>query len=634
MKAQLRIEVSLFLVLVFAMVLVAFEVHFAFSLFTGLCLLWRLLAERGYGSFLSKRLTGFLSLVALAMTLLFYRTLVGQEPAYSFLLMLTGLKILDFETERDKKILILLGFILVAVKALFTIDIYWIGPMVFCFFALWYHLLPQKLAKKWKYLFTLILMSMPLALALFVFFPRVVLPWALNQANLQGEIGFSEGLNPGSISGLVERNQLVLQATFKNNPKPLDLYWRGGVLYESLGLRWQAEGWRGATPHAAEELAPSDYEVVQFAIETPYLFVLDDTEKVKAEGLLIFSNPSRSFRARSALRREFKFNAQKMNEKSDLVSVNQELLERALQLPPLTPKIETFLQNITQENLSEQAKIKKLDLFFASGDFVYTLNPGVYRDNQLEDFLFERKKGFCEHFSAAYAILARGLGIPARVVTGFHGGVYNTYGNFWTVNQRDAHAWVEVFVDNEWRRKDPTQLVAPLRFEIGAEDFFGLSEEDQVRFAKLNRLEIGNESIFSFLATYFDHLNYRWTLFLLEYDRNTQRSFISQNLTRILGIGLCLVLAVILVLRSSRMKFWNQDRELQELLDLINRVCSRHNLDQERAPHARVRQLNELGILTEGEKKLIDRGMDDKLYLKSRSSEFEQIRKILKDKLN
>jgi len=83
----------------------------------------------------------------------------------------------------------------------------------------------------------------------------------------------------------------------------------------------------------------------------------------------------------------------------------------------------------------------------------------------MDEFLFKTKAGFCEHYAAAFVVLMRAAGIPARVVTGYQGGEMN--GNYMIVRQANAHAWSEAFIEGAWRRFDPTGFVAPTRIEQG-----------------------------------------------------------------------------------------------------------------------------------------------------------------------
>ena len=98
--------------------------------------------------------------------------------------------------------------------------------------------------------------------------------------------------------------------------------------------------------------------------------------------------------------------------------------------------------------------------------------------DSVDDFLFNTRRGFCEHFASAFTVLARAAGIPARVVTGYQGGEYNPMGGYLLVRQSDAHAWSEVWLEGRgWVRVDPTAAVAPERVERGLDAAMSRSGE-------------------------------------------------------------------------------------------------------------------------------------------------------------
>src|SRR5690606_13368344 len=98
----------------------------------------------------------------------------------------------------------------------------------------------------------------------------------------------------------------------------------------------------------------------------------------------------------------------------------------------------------------------------------YTLTPPLLGEHPVDDFLFNTRSGFCEHYASAFAFLMRAAGIPARVVTGYQGGEVNPIGGYLIVRQSEAHAWVEVWLEGRgWVRIDPTAAVSPLRVESG-----------------------------------------------------------------------------------------------------------------------------------------------------------------------
>ncbi len=94
--------------------------------------------------------------------------------------------------------------------------------------------------------------------------------------------------------------------------------------------------------------------------------------------------------------------------------------------------------------------------------FYYTLKPPFLDEDPVDGFLFDSRRGFCEHYASAFAVLMRAAGIPARVVTGYQGGTYNRFADYWILRQSDAHAWDEVWIDGRgWIRVDPTASHRP-----------------------------------------------------------------------------------------------------------------------------------------------------------------------------
>jgi hypothetical protein len=86
------------------------------------------------------------------------------------------------------------------------------------------------------------------------------------------------------------------------------------------------------------------------------------------------------------------------------------------------------------------------------------------RPDMVDEFLFDTKRGFCEHFAAAFVFSLRSAGVPARVVAGYQGGEVNPVDGYLEVRQYDAHAWTEAWIAGRgWVRIDPTAISAPSR---------------------------------------------------------------------------------------------------------------------------------------------------------------------------
>lgn len=131
-----------------------------------------------------------------------------------------------------------------------------------------------------------------------------------------------------------------------------------------------------------------------------------------------------------------------------------------LQLPESSERIGALAQEITRSKASAYEKAQAIESYLGK-NFRYSLDiPSGVQRRPLEEFLFERKTGYCEHYATAMVVLLRNVGVPARLVTGFLATEWNEYGNYYVVRQRDAHAWVEVHLPNSgWVTMDPTPAV-------------------------------------------------------------------------------------------------------------------------------------------------------------------------------
>jgi hypothetical protein len=191
--------------------------------------------------------------------------------------------------------------------------------------------------------------------------------------------------------------------------------------------------------------------------------------------------------------------------------------------------VRELAQSWTAQNSSPRAIVNSALQFFRTQGFTYSLSPGEFRKNDLEEFLFHRRVGFCGHYAASFATLMRLAGIPARVVVGYLGGEYNELGHFFLVRQADAHAWCEVWLaGNGWTRVDPTTAVAPGRAILDLSSFLegsvasGQMGAGQTAFlTRLARSTLVNDIRFAWQT-----LGYQWDSRLLAFDADVQEVFL------------------------------------------------------------------------------------------------------------
>ncbi|MGH8561645.1 MAG: transglutaminase TgpA family protein, partial [Nevskiales bacterium] len=197
---------------------------------------------------------------------------------------------------------------------------------------------------------------------------------------------------------------------------------------------------------------------------------------------------------------------------------------RALQMPRFgNPRLRELAAQWHEQAPDDRAVVNSALRLFNQENFVYTLEPPLLAQaSAMDDFLFNTRRGFCEHYASAFTLLMRAAGIPARVVTGYLGGELSAAGGHFTVRQSDAHAWSEVWLPGEgWVRVDPTAAVAPERIESGLAASLPENEAAMVRRAS---------DIYwvYWLEDYWEWTNAVWNRSILAYGPELQQKFLER----------------------------------------------------------------------------------------------------------
>lgn len=488
-------------------------------------------------------------------------------------LLLTGfiLKLLEMKRHRDGLLLCFLGYLVVATQFLFFSTIFAAVYGLFCLLLLSYALLllsvqgTSSVIGLWRTLAAPVVQALFLMLLLFLFFPRFSPFWAVPVDGGRAKTGMSDSMSPGAFGELMRSSAPAFRVAFEGaTPEVSAMYWRGLVFAAFDGKRWTlAPGQRDISqlrwdrPAAQMYLAPItsraepvSYRVIFEPSEQPWLFVLGAIDQW-SDGVGV--NPDLNLRWRRPISQRIQYSASSHLRYSVPSRALLPVLRDQYLHYPLSSNVQTLAlaKKWRAESDSEQAYIDKVLAYFAS-DFFYTLRPGVLGENPVDDFLWNTKAGFCEHFASAFALLMRAADIPARVATGYLGGEYNAVDNYWLVRQRDAHAWVEIWQEGEgWILIDPTASVAPERIEQGID--FSLDEADR---QLLGNMFSRNIVLFNHLRLKIDALNYQWSRWVLNYDRDSQQHFferwrewINWQLTGALLVGLTVLLLAFFQLR-------------------------------------------------------------------------------------
>ena len=484
------------------------------------------------------------SLVALFGFFVFqeFQTLAGHESSTCLLILLGALKLMETVRIRDVYIVVMVVWLLGACLQLFEQSAAHLGLGVFLilFGSVALKLLQDprriqlRLGEESRGVLRLFLIGLPLGVLIFFVFPRFsVRTFGLN---MQPPVttGFSDSVDPGSVADLARTEETVMRVEFSGSkPNYAALYFRGAVLDWSEGLRWSRKN--SSSVRAPIQISPQS--VVQTITLEPqtgaWAFGLDYPLQVEGTGFWVDSDQLVRAVGSYNTRRILKV-ASGPRPKAE-TTLTREEYQRWTQLPEVRswPRTEQLAEEFLQRWRTPEEAAAGIHQYFVEGGFRYTLQPGVIVGDNVDAFLFETRKGFCEHFSATQAVLLRLMGIPARVVTGFHGGEFNSVGNFLQIRTRDAHAWVEFFVPGKgWLRSDPVREVAHERFELGATQYF---QERQELAQELGTLfgAVSENSVFarSWLALrgFVESMDYEFTHFLLNYNLEWQKKWLEDR---------------------------------------------------------------------------------------------------------
>lgn len=417
-----------------------------------------------------------LTLFAALGTWMSYGVIFGRDAAVALLILMLCLKLMEMRDTRDAMVLVFLAYFTVITNFLYSQSIPMGAYLLGCVWAITANLLAIQRAGQPRVTgllresAVLLAQAAPLMLVLFLLFPRVQGPlWALPQAGAGGLSGLSDAMSPGSLSSLSLSDAVAFRVEFGTTPPKADtLYWRGPVLWDFDGRTWRAPG-SDLVGQAELEIggAPIRQTITLEAHDMRWLFALDMPGGAPTASYLTLDLQLRAARpVRERMRYEVtSFPSYRLG-RYEVPG----LLERALQLPAsFNPRSRQLAEAWRQEGLAPEQLVQRALTMFREQPFVYTLTPPVAAGHAVDDFLFVTRRGFCEHYAAAFAFLMRAAGVPTRVVTGYQGGTLNPVGKYLIVRQSDAHAWAEVWYEGRgWIRIDPTAAVSPLRIERGA----------------------------------------------------------------------------------------------------------------------------------------------------------------------
>ena len=516
---------------------------------------WRVQIFRGAWPYPHFILKSMLGLGCVAGLLLSYAGQLGVEPLVAFLVVSFVLKLVELRKRGDALLVIYIGFVAVAAQFLFyqsfLIAVYGMCSAVLLI-AAWTGIYRQRevtigqqmLGSAW-----LLLQAIPLMLILFLVMPRLGQLWSVPLPSSSGTTGFSDSLSPGDFSQLIRSQETAFRVTFDEGesaiPAPEQRYWRGLVLEEFNGRAWrrnpalvgnQAIIQPATRPPIRWGLVEKEepdllrYSVLLEPHQQRWLFTLVAPRYISSTKMRI--GFARSFLALNWIPVNARVQYDVVSTTDFLASpggLSRRERQTNLKLPDdASPKARELAQSWVEQGLTPQ-QIIDAALQQYRDSFSYTLRPPPLGTHTVDEFLFITRKGFCEHFASSFTFLMRAAGIPARVVVGYQGGEANPVEKYLVVKQSDAHAWAEVWLQDEgWVRVDPTAAVSPARIERGLTQSLLPEESALVSSGLLNASDL---PWLQQLTAYMDAWSYTWHRWVLAYDTNTQK----RALDRLIG---------------------------------------------------------------------------------------------------
>jgi transglutaminase-like putative cysteine protease len=580
-------------------------------------LAWRgVLALRG-GALPSRWLVAGLLLLAAGLTWTQERTLLGKEAGITMLVVLVSLKTLELRARRDALVVFFLGFFLVLTHFLYSqallTGLWLLGAVWGLLTALTLAHMPvgrPSLARAGAVAAKAAALGVPVMVVLFLLFPRIGPLWGLPQ-DAAGRTGLSGSLRLGGVASIAEDDSIALRVRFEGAAPPQSqLYFRGPVLSTFDGREWTrlAPTFPAAQrPRLELQVAgpPLRYEMTIEPSQLPLLPLLEMTPDVPGDapvipGWLVVQRVDGQWQTDRPLieRRRITATAylqHRHGPREDVLG-----LRDLVDLPPNTnPRTLQWAAQLRAQPGMETADglvlAQAVLAHIRSAGFTYTLEPGPYADNAIDEFWFERKLGFCEHFASAFVVIMRAMDVPARIVTGYQGADDALQDGYLIVRNSNAHAWAEIWVPQRgWVRIDPTAAVAPERVRRSQR----LAPPPGLVAGAVNSL---NPALAQQLRAAWENVNNRWNQWVLNYSRGQQF-----DLLRSLGVGspdwtdLASVLIALLcggALAGAAWAWWDRHRQdpwqrlqhrVQAQLAALGVAVELHHGPRERARRVRL----------------------------------------------
>lgn len=488
-------------------------------------------------------LVGTLMLAA-GLTFWSERTLIGKEAGVTLLVTLMALKTLELRAKRDALVVFFLGFFLVLTQFFYSQTMWtaiamglsvwgWLTALTLAHMPAGRPRLREAAGLAGR----AALIGTPVMIMLFVLFPRIAPLWGMPGAG--SRTGLSDKLQLGDVASLANDDSIAFRLRFDGQMPPAqDLYFRGPVLSDYDGKQWHVDNLAPPQPASAESASASApapiyrYEMTLEPLRIFWLPLLEGTRQTPEvtppiNGLPLQPDINGQWRLRRPLDERVIVKATADLRSPQAVTLRPFERRSLTALPPgRHPRTRAWAASLREQPALREASASALAeailRHIRSQPFVYTLEPGVYGSDPVDEFWLGRREGFCEHYAVSFVVIMRSLGIPARIVTGYQGSDFIPVEGYYAVRQSHAHAWTEFWeAGRGWVRADPTGAVAPerIRRSQALEAPPGLVAGAFEAVSPDLRLQ---------LRRFAEALDNRWNLWVLSYGKQEQLGLMEQ----------------------------------------------------------------------------------------------------------
>ena len=510
-------------------------------------IIWRGAHELQLCSIPGKKILLLLTLMLLAGIIFSYHTLIGRNAGSAMLLGLLCLKLFEIKSFRDVALIINLALFSIVINFLFSqsipIALSMLFALIFLFTALvgFQHdykklsavkplpvdLICSNEKQHFKLAFKMLAQAIPFAIVLFILFPRVDGPlWGLPEDAFSATTGLSDKMSPGRISQLSDDSSVAFRVKFETAiPATNKLYWRGPVMWNFDGYDWTAPEKQRSALNKFQFSSLGEktrYSITLQPHNNYWMLALDIPSTLPANALLSVDMQVLSTLPVQKLKRY-----ELVSHTDYILPANTTVsLQRYLQLPnSLGANLSRSRELISKlkDSKNPENTIKNVLNYFSTQNFYYSRTPPLLYNNPVDEFLFDTKRGYCEHYASSFTVLMRLANIPSRIVTGYQGGEINPLDGYMTLRQSDAHAWSEVYLENKgWIRVDPTAAIPPGNIE-NTNDALRLNSalKKPGRLFKANWLSKQMKQ----MRFAWDAVNNRWNQWVLGYNNKRQKAF-------------------------------------------------------------------------------------------------------------